>query len=166
MPQPSKTVNRDRMGNIIPPRSSDGRSSSVYWYAVPVVSSLAASASSSQNISFDADSVFVWTKTSYFVDLSAAAITDSTRPIPLITVSMTDTGSSRNLSSIAIPIDSFAGRMGSEPCILPVSRAFMPNSTLRVSYTNYSAATTYTSLYLVLHGYKVYDTSQWADYRL
>lgn len=165
LPPVSKTVRRDLMGNIIPPRSTDGRATSVYWYSFPVVSSLAASASSSQSISFDADSVFVWTKTTYFVDLSAAAMTDSTRPIPLITVQLVDTGSSRNLTSIAVPIDTLAGRMGSEPNILPVARAVMPNATFRVTYTNYSSATTYTNLYMVLHGYKVYDAQQWADYR-
>lgn len=166
MAQILKNVARDSMGNIIPPRSTDGRATSVYWYSVPVVSSLAASGSSSQNINFDADSVFVWTKATYLVDLNGAAITDSARPIPLITVQMTDTGSSRNLSSIAVPLDSIAGRMGSEPLILPVARAFMPNSTLRVTFTNYSNTTTYTNLYFVLHGYKVYDASMWADYRL
>lgn len=164
LPPISRHVMRDQMGNIIPPRSTDGRVTSVYWYAVNVAS-ITALASASANINFDADSVFVWTKTSYFVDLSAAAITDGARPIPLVTVQMTDTSSSRNLTSTAVPIDSLAGRMGSEPCILPIARAFMPSSTLRFTFTNYSAATTYTNLYFMLHGYKVYDSAQWADFK-
>lgn len=130
---------------------------SVFWYVVPVVASIAANNSASQNITFDADSVFTWTGTTYFVDLAAAPITDSARPIPLITVQMTDTGSGRLLIANATPIDTVAAYKASDIYILPKPREFAPNSTLRVSYTNYSAATTYTNLYMVLHGVKVYN---------
>lgn len=127
-----------------------------FTYAIPVITSLAAGASSSQTITFDQDSTFYWTKTTYFADLAAAAINDSTRPIPLLTVSMTDTGSGRLLNNSPTPIDSIAGYKASEPYILPSPRKWAPNSTLRVTITNYSATTTYTNIYLVLHGVKSY----------
>jgi hypothetical protein len=127
-----------------------------FIYVVPAVASLASGATASSNITFDADSRFTWYKTTYFCDLSGAAITDSARPIPLITTTLTDTGSSRQFTSLAVPIDSIAGRMGSEPCILPAPKAFSPNATLRVTYSNYSSATTYTNIFIVLHGVKEY----------
>lgn len=130
--------------------------SSFFVYTLPVISSLAAGASSSQTITFDQDSTFFWTKTTYFVDLNAAAFVDGTRPIPLLSVSMTDTGSGRLLTSSTMPIDGIAGYKASEPYILPVPRKWAPNSTLRVTITNYSAVTTYTNIYMLFHGVKSY----------
>jgi hypothetical protein len=127
-----------------------------YWYVVPATASLAAAASSSNNISFDADSYFTWVKTTYFCDLSAAAMTDSTRPIPLINVTFTDTGSGRNFMSTVVPIDSIAGYKASEPYLMTRPKTFSPNATLRTTLTNYSSATTYTNIFLVLHGYKTF----------
>lgn len=127
-----------------------------FWYTVPVVASLAASASASANIQFDADSRFFWLGTSYFVDLAAAPITDSTRPIPLITVSLTDTGAGRNFNSALLPIDAIASYKASDMYELSMPRLFSPNATLRVSYNNYSAATIYTNLYMVFHGIKLF----------
>lgn len=128
-----------------------------FWYTAPVVASIAALGNASVAINFDQDSKFVWTNTTYFVDLSAAAFTDTSRPVPLITVTMLDTGSGRNLLYSAAPIDSIAGNKGAEKYTLPLAREFAPSATLRLTYANYSAATTYTNLYLVLHGYKVFN---------
>lgn len=127
-----------------------------FWYVVPSVASLANAATASGNIQFDADSQFIWTGTTYFVDLAGAAITDSARPIPLINVSLTDTGSGRNFTSLNVPIDTIAAYKGSDVYELPMPKYFAPNATLRVAYTNYSAATTYTNLFMVLHGIKVF----------
>lgn len=130
--------------------------SSFFVYTLPVISSLGAGSSSSQTITFDQDSTFYWTKTTYFVDLAAAAMVDGTRPIPLLTVNMTDTGSGRLLTSSAMPIDGVAGYKASEPYILPAPRKWAPNSTLRVTVTNYSSVTTYTNIYMLFHGVKSY----------
>lgn len=143
---------RDRAGNVV--LGEPTGKSMQFWYTVPVVASLGVGASASSNISFDADSTFTWTHTTYFVDLSGAAMTDSARPIPLINVFLTDTGTGRNFMNTTIAIDTFAAYKGSEPYPLTYPRVFAPNSTLRCAYVNYSAASTYTNIYLVLHGVK------------
>lgn len=128
-----------------------------FWYVVPAVASIAAAANASGNITFDADSTFIWTGTTYFCDLAAAAITDSARPIPLITVSLTDTGAGRQFTSAILPIDTIASYKASDIYTLPMPRVFKPNATLRVAYNNYSTATTYTNLFMVLHGLKLFN---------
>jgi hypothetical protein len=133
------------------------RSMIPYWYATPIISSLANSASASSNIQFDADAKFKWLKTTFFCDLASAAMVDGTRPIPLITVNLTDTGCGRNFVSTAVPLDSIAGYKASEPYILPIPMLFSPNATLRVTFANYSSATTYNNLYMVFHGVKIYN---------
>jgi len=133
------------------------RSMIPYWYATPLITTLGAGVSASGNIQFDADAQFRWLKTGYFVDLAAAAMVDNTRPIPLITVNMTDTGCGRNFMNLPLPIDSVAGYKAAEPYLVPIPMLFSPNATLRVTFANYSAATTYTNIYLVLHGVKIYS---------
>lgn len=128
-----------------------------FSYITPVISSLAAGISASVNITFDQDSHFSWQKSVYFVDLAGAAMTDSTRPIPLISLAMVDTASGRQLNNVPAPIDTLAGYKAAEPFILPLPRTLLPNATLRFTFTNYSTATTYTNLYMVLHGVKQYN---------
>ncbi len=127
-----------------------------FSYITPVIAALAAGASQSVNITFDQDSHFSWQKTVYFVDLAGAAITDAARPIPLITVSLVDTASGRQINNLPAPIDSLAGYKASEPFILPLARTFLPNATLRITFTNYSAATSYSNIFMTLHGVKQY----------
>jgi hypothetical protein len=76
-----------------------------FYYVIPAVASLAPTANASSNITFDADSRFTWYKTTYFCDIAGAAITDGNQPIPMLTITMTDTGSSRQFSSLALPLD-------------------------------------------------------------
>lgn len=127
-----------------------------FAYSTPVVAALAAGNSASVNITFDQDSHFIWSKSVYFVDLSGAAITDNDRPIPLITVAMVDTASGRQINNVPVPLDTIAGYKASEPFLLPLARTLLPNATMRFTFTNYSTATTYTNLYMVLHGVKQY----------
>lgn len=126
----------------------------LFWYVTPVIASLAPGISTSVAITFDQDATFHWHKTTYMVDLAGAAITDSTRPIPLISANMLDTGSGRNLFFSAAPVDSFAGYKASEAYVNTLARKFSPSATLRLTFTNYSAATTYTNFYMTFHGYK------------
>lgn len=130
-----------------------------YAYPTPVLaptgSPLAAGSSLPTVIQFEIDSVFVWTKTSYHVDLAAAAITDSTYPIPLISMQIQDTATQRTLFFAPIPIETAAGKLGL-PFILAAPQIIMPAATLKFSFVNFSAATSYTNLQIVLHGYKFY----------
>lgn len=113
----------------------------------------------SQNdvINIEADSDFILQKLSYQADIAAAAFTDSTRPIPNVTVQLIDTGSGRQLMQNPIPIPSFFGT-GQLPFILSNPRLFMRNSTIQVAFTNFDAAIAY-NIQLAFIGYKVYTTA-------
>lgn len=121
-----------------------------FIYRTPPTS-LAASASATAQISINAEGDFVLTKMSYAADVAGAAQTDSSRVIPLVNVSLTDSGSGRNLQNFPVPISTMAGSEGL-PFNLPVPRVFKANSNLSITFTNSSAATTY-NVTLCLIGY-------------
>lgn len=124
-----------------------------YFTYTASVASLAAGASATDQVSINADSDFVWEKTSYFATLASAAQTDSSRVIPLVNVSITDGGSGRNLQDDPTPLPAIAGN-GGLPLNLSVPRVFDANATVSVTFSNFDAAATYTDLYMVFHGYK------------
>lgn len=107
------------------------------------------------NLSIQQDSAFKWMKAAYFADLAGAAQTDSTRVIPLATIQITDAGSGRNLFSNPVPIPSVFGT-GQLPLILPIPRRFKPFSQINFTFTNFSAATTYSNIRLSLIGTKIF----------
>ena len=117
---------------------------------------LAPAASANDTIQIEADSIFILQKLAYHADIAAAAFTDSTRPVPNVTVQLTDTGSGRQLFNEPIPIPSIFGT-GQLPGILPNPRLFERNSTIQVAYTNFDAAATY-NIRLAFVGYKLYST--------
>jgi len=100
----------------------------------------AVSATSSFTVQQEAD--FMLSKITMTADVAGAAITDATRPIPLCTIMINDTGSGRNLMASAVPLGNIFGS-GSLPFILPRQRLFVASSVVNVTLTNYSAATTY-----------------------
>ena len=118
---------------------------------------LASGASANDIVAIEADSDFIMQKLTYQADIAAAAYTDSTRPIPLITIQLIDSGSGRQLMQNPIPVSSFMGN-GELPFILPNPRKFLRNSTIQVAFTNFDAATTY-NIRLAFIGYKIYGTS-------
>lgn len=125
----------------------------VYNAEVP---SLAPGATVSISIPIEADSMFTAVKMSYMSDIAAAAQTDGTRVIPLIRVGIQDSGSGRNLQNTSVPINSIAGN-GGLPMVLPVPREFLASSNITITFTNYSAATTYTNTLLSLIGFKSFS---------
>ena len=125
-----------------------------FWFVSPKVASIAAAATASSTIFLDADGDFYCVAMSYMVDLAAAAVTESTWVIPLITMQITDTGSGYALMNGQIPIPTFLGD-GKRPYRLIRPRVFPAQAQIQFQFTNYSAATTYTNLFIVLHGYKV-----------
>lgn len=117
-------------------------------------SALANGSSDSGSISIDTDSDFFLMKMTQQSDIAAAAQTSSSLVVPLVTLQITDGGSSRQLFSQAVPISAIMGS-GENPYILPAPRMFSAGSTVTLSVANYSAATTY-NLRLVLSGIKQY----------
>ena len=103
---------------------------------------LAPAAQANGSIQIQADSDFKWLKSAYYADIAAAAFTATTRPIPSVTVQITDGGSGRNLMNQAVPVPSLFG-IGELPFILPIPRVFKANSTINISVTNFDAAETY-----------------------
>lgn len=117
--------------------------------------SLAASTSLTvtQNVQADAD--FDWLKGVYQADIASAAVTDSSRVIPLVNILVLDTSSGYQLSSAAIPIETCFGT-GLTPFILPAPYRFRRAGTISITLSNYSAATTY-NIRLCLSGVKCYS---------
>lgn len=120
---------------------------------------LAPAGSSTQQIKIEADSQFTAVKLCYMADIAGAAQTDSTKVIPLVRVQIQDSGSGRNLQDVAVPIDSLAGR-GELPFVLPIPKIFSANSSIKVTFTNYSAGTTYTNVELAFIGFKTFGVTK------
>lgn len=102
------------------------------------------------NVTIQANADFTLTKLTFFADIAAAIQTQSTQVLPLVTIQLTDTGSSTDLFFEPIPIPSVFG-MGWIPYILPKPYTFAKNATIRAAFANLTAATTY-NIYLGLHG--------------
>lgn len=117
-------------------------------------SSVASGASAVGNINIQADSDFVLQKLTYFADIAAAAQTDTSRVIPLMTVQIKDTGSGRDIIETAAPVSSVFGT-GQLPFILPTPKLFLARSTIAITVENFDAAVTY-NLRLSFIGYKVF----------
>lgn len=117
------------------------------------VQGIAAGASASALINIEANSDFVWLKTAYAADIAGAAQTDSNRVIPLARVSITDSGSGVNLQNVPVAIPSLAGHEGL-PLNLGQPRTFSANSNISLTFSNYSAATTYANLEINFIGYR------------
>ncbi len=123
-------------------------------YYQTLVASLAPTVSSPSQINIDAGTDFYWVATTYQTDLAAAAQLESTVVIPLITVVITDTGSQRQLMNAAVPMTCIAGP-GERPYRNILPRLFRANSIITFNWTNYSAASTYTNTYWIMHGFRL-----------
>lgn len=129
-----------------------------FYVYTAYVSTLAAGDSATASLAIEANAQFEVMKSSYFCDIAGAVQTDSSRVIPLVSLAMADVGSGRNLQNIATPLANIAGSQGL-PFNWPISRLFNAQSTIQLTFTNYSAATTYANLYYSLIGYKKFRYS-------
>lgn len=142
--------------NMMPPSIFDPRTdgSDYYWYGTNVVGGLAPAATGNSSIQIDAGTDFYWIGTTIQADITGAALEESTDIIPLVTVLINDTGTSRNLMNAPIPLGSICGD-GKRPYRLVRPRLFRANSIINFTFTSYVAAgTTYSNLYLTFHGYR------------
>jgi len=140
---------------MLPPNVFDPRTdgSDYYWYVTNIPAALAFGTTSNSQIQIDAGTDFYWIATTYQADLAGAALTESGNIIPLVTVVINDTGTSRNLSNAEVPLPALAGD-GKRPYRLVRPRLFRANSVINFTYRNYSAATNYANLYVTFHGYR------------
>ena len=145
-------MKKNDLWNMI--KSGQGVETDFYSYSF-TASSIAAAASAVSTISIQSNAAFVIVKSCYMASVANATLTDSTRVVPLINVAITDNGSGRNLQNTAVPINSIAG-VGELPFVWPQQRILMPSSSVQCTFTNVSAATTYTTVTLTLFGYQVF----------
>lgn len=125
------------------------------FYIYPITfAALAAGGSASSTINIQSDADFFCYKTTYFADIAAAAQTDSSRVIPLVTVLITDTASDQQLMQAPVPVPAMFGT-GEIPFILPAPHRFRASGTIGIQVTNFDAASAY-NLRLMFIGFKMY----------
>ncbi len=129
-----------------------------FTYATPVLASLAANATAgSINIQFDANSVFVWLRSSFsFLTNEGAPYTWNTVPLPGITVSITDTGKGASLMNTPVPVYQIASVQAGLPYILPTPALIQANATFAWTFTDYDDVE-YTELQFQLHGFRIFN---------
>jgi len=101
------------------------------------------------------DSQFLWQKTAFFCDIGGAVQTQSSRVLPLVSMQVFDTSSGRQQFNVPVPVPAIAGD-GQFPFILPEPRLLVPKSTITIELSNYSAATTYVNLHILMIGTKIF----------
>lgn len=117
-------------------------------------SSLLAGTATQGAIQIQADSDFELNKFTMFADIAAAAETEATRVLPLVTLQLTDTGTGRALFNAPLPIPAVMGD-GRIPFILPVPKIFSANASVAIEVANFALATDY-NLRLCLIGAKIF----------
>lgn len=121
---------------------------------------LAASNTDTQNFITQADSGFAIVKTSFEVvsnvNVFVANISDTPRYAPQV-ITLSDSGSGRDLSNSAVPIGTLFGP-NNEPFVWPCPKILDPNSTFTARIQNLVA--TAFNIRLAFHGYKIFGDVQ------
>jgi hypothetical protein len=155
---------------ILPPNIFDPRLNGADWYTYLVDAgnspapigggaNLAAGGSSNPTLQIDAGTDFYLIALSYQAQVNAAGgLTESSNPVPLVTMQLTDSGSTRSLFSSAAPLAAVAGD-GKRPARLIRPRLFRALSQLSFAFTSLEPATVYAHLYVVLWGYRKFAGS-------
>jgi hypothetical protein len=131
-------------------------------YATATLASLAASATSgSINIQFDANSVFVWLRSSFYASFTSAGgganITNSAVPTPNINVTIVDTGKGASFMNTPIVVWHIASTSPGLPYVLPVPQLIQANATFAWTFTNFDTSQGYFNLSFVLHGFRIFN---------
>ena len=131
--------------------------SDYFWYTHTAVSGLSSVApTATQFINLDADSDFYCVALSYAASIADAVLTESTNVLPLVRVQITDTSTGKALMNSPLPLYAMMGD-GKRPYRLARPRVFLANGTIQLAFTSFvAAATTYSDLQIIFHGYKVY----------
>jgi hypothetical protein len=139
------------LGDILDPQV-DG---SDYFFYGTNVASIAPQASSNSQIQVDAGTDFLWIGSTYLCDLNTA-MTNGTLIVPQLTVTILDTGATKNLMNTPLPIQAISSNQAGYIYRLIRPRLFRANSVINFTWFNYSTVggsdQTYTNLYMVMHG--------------
>lgn len=122
-----------------------------YFFYVTNPGTLDHGDSATSNIQIDAGTDFLWLATTYQADIAGAAITLNTLPVPNVTMTIQDTGATKNLMNGPVPLNCIAG-IGEFPYRLPRPRLFRATSVINFAWTSYEAADNYADIYFVMHG--------------
>lgn len=138
------------LGDILDPQV-DG---SDYFFYQTTVASIAPAANAPSQIQIDAGTDFLWIGTTYFVTIGFAgdSLDVGTNVIPLLTVTILDTGATKNLMNAPCPLHTIASNNPGEVYRLIRPRLFRANSVINFTWINYASDATYTGLYLIMHG--------------
>src|SRR5487761_522442 len=165
-PPPSSALSQA----ILPPQIFDPRLNGADWYTyvtdagnspapAGAGANLAAGATSNTNVQIDAGTDFYLIALTFQAQVSGAGgLTESSNPIPLVTMQLNDSGSTRNLFSIAVPIGAIAGD-AKRPFRMIRPRLFRALSNLSFTFTSLEPSTVYSHLYVLLHGYRKFQGS-------
>lgn len=116
--------------------------------------------SGAQTLQFDANSVFVWLRSSFYAALSGPApFTWDSTPNPNITVSIQDTGKGASFMNTPIPVYQIASTQAGLPYILPTPQLIQANATWAFTYTNNDGSDAYYNLQFMLHGFRIFNPS-------
>lgn len=124
-----------------------------YSYAQRVALAGAVGTTAVATYQIEADSYFYLNALSYQADEALANVTDSTNVVPLVNITIFDSGSGRQLMANPVPLNCIAGYNGA-PYRLPKPRRFAPTAQISVTFVNYSAVAY--NITLTLSGFKVY----------
>lgn len=100
------------------------------------------------------DANFLWQAGAMQVDTSGTVTAT-----PLISATITDASSGRQLMSTAVELPALFGT-GQLPFLLPTPRFFRGGTQITVVLTNYSSNVTYTNVYLTFLGTKFFKFAQ------
>lgn len=131
----------------------------VQWLTANVTGLASTNVNGQSQIQIDSGYDFYWFATTHQADSAGASQTDSSRLLPLVLLLINDSSASRNLSNVAQPLENVSGT-GKEPYRLARPRLFPRNTLVTFTWTSYVASgTTYSNIYLTLHGYRIRWTS-------
>ncbi len=122
------------------------------------VAALAAAGTASPSFTVQSDANFLWTHGAMFADVDGDAQEDSTRVLPLVSCTIQDQGSGRQLMSANVPVPSLFGTAG-KIFELPTPRFFRSNTQVTLALLNFSDETTY-NLKLQFIGAKFFKYAQ------
>lgn len=115
---------------------------------------LAAAGTATLSFTVQVDSNFLWQAGMMIVDT-----TGTVAAAPLITATITDSSSGRQLESQSGPVATWFGT-GQLPFLLPTPRFFRGGTQVTLAISNYSAATTYTNAKFSFMGTKFFKFAQ------
>lgn len=129
------------------------------WFSYPVrFQAIAQTSTTTSTVQIDAGSDFYLTALTQFstINGSTAVLTSATYAIPMVTLTIQDTGSNRNLMNSPVPLALIAGD-GNHPHRLIHPRLFYRNSAIQITMVSIDP-TTFSNIWLNLEGFRIYGS--------